>query len=211
MNTDFIKSLTKEDFKHTVNLHIHTNSSDGTYSADEILEQAYELGLEHIAITDHNTLDAYKNSGLLTSLIVTTGIEFDCWFGYVFFHLLGYGIDVNSEDLKPFLAKSHADKTSDIRRLFSTRNVEHLIQAIHKSGGIAVLAHPACYWCINLDSFVKSLIKIGLDGIEVYYPYDRMRGVVKFHSRHTVEKIADKYMLIKTGGTDCHKKLSTLE
>ena len=36
---------------------------------------------------------------------VIPAVEFDVWCGYVFMHLLAYGIDVNSEHLKPFLAK----------------------------------------------------------------------------------------------------------
>ena len=49
---------------------------------------------------------------------------------------------------------------------------------------------------------------MGLDGIEVYYPYDRLTRVVKFHSRKTVLKLADKYNLIKTGGQDQHGNLT---
>ena len=56
----------------------------------------------------------------------------------------------------------------------------------------------------HLDSFVKKLISYALDGIEVYYPYKRHRGIIKFHTAHAVEEIANKYNLIKTGGTDLH-------
>ena len=94
----------------------------------------------------------------------------------------------------------------DIIRIFSTRDIKKLIQAIHNAGGIAVLAHPACCWAINLEKFVKKLISYGLDGIEVYYPYKRHRGIIKFHTAKEVERIADKYNLIKTGGTDLHGK-----
>ena len=80
-----------------------------------------------------------------------------------------------------------------------------MIESIHLSGGVAVLAHPACYWALSLDRLVSDLMKIGLDGIEVFYPYPRFRSVVKFHSAKTVRKIAEKYPeLIKTGGTDYH-------
>jgi len=54
---------------------------------------------------------------------------------------------------------------------------------------------------------VKNLVKLGLDGIEVYYPYARHRKIVKFHTAKTVDKLGDKYNLIKTGGTDEHGNL----
>ena len=48
---------------------------------------------------------------------------------------------------------------------------------------------------------------MGLDGIEVYYPYKRHRGIIKFHSRHNIKALAQKYNLIMTGGTDEHGSL----
>ena len=45
---------------------------------------------------------------------------------------------------------------------------------------------------------------MGLEGIEVYYPYNGLRSIVKFHSRRTIDAIAEKYNLVKTGGSDFH-------
>ena len=121
--------------------------------------------------------------------------------------MLAYGIDVNHPDLIPFLAKNKKDTEDVLPRLLTFRNVKKLIDAIHNAGGIAVLAHPACCWALSLEKLVKDLIKIGLDGIEVYYPYPRFRKFAKFHSSEDVLKIAEKYQqLIKTGGTDFHEE-----
>lgn len=201
-----IKTFTKDNYHNNVNLHIHSTFSDGQMTSDEIVRQAKDKGYEYISITDHNTLDGYIKTNLKNESIVIPGIEFDCWYKTTFFHLLGYGFDINTKLLNSFLAKNKRDTEADYVRIFAKRDVKNLISAIHDAGGIAVLAHPACYWCLNLDGFVKQLINFGLDGIEVYYPYERHRGIIKFHSRKTVEKIADKYNLIKTGGSDCHSK-----
>lgn len=201
---ELIKSFTKNNYKNNVNLHIHSTFSDGKMTTDEIVRQAKDKGYEYISITDHNTLDGYINTSLKNENTVIPGVEFDCWYRTTFFHLLAYGIDFNSEALKPFLAKNKKETEADWVRIFARRDIKKLIPAIHEAGGIAVLAHPACCWCLNLDKFVKTLINFGLDGIEVYYPYDRHRGIIKFHTKKTVELIADKYDLIKTGGSDCH-------
>lgn len=204
---DIIKSFTKEDFiNDKVNLHIHTVNSDGLAVPEDIIKQAKEKGYKKIAISDHNTLNSYRTTDILKEDIIIPAVEFDVWCGYVFMHLLAYGIDVNNRELQAFCAKSKKETEWDIVRIFSGRNVKKLIKAIHNAGGIAVLAHPACCWALNMDRFVKKLISLGLDGIEVYYPYKRHRGIIKFHTLHTVEKIADKYNLIKTGGTDLHDK-----
>ena len=201
-----MKDLTEQDFlSGKVNLHIHTNYSDGKADFKKVLDNAKKNGYKLISITDHNTVEGHKH---YQDEILITGVEFDCWFGYVFIHLLAYNIDVNHPSLCPFLAKTKAETEGDLIRLFARRNVPELIKAIHEAGGIAVLAHPACYWAISLERLVKNLIKHGLDGIEVFYPYPRFRKIVKFHSSKDVRKIADKYpQLIKTGGTDFHEEI----
>ena len=198
-----LKNFTEQDYADKkVDLHIHTICSDGGGKYEQIVASAKDKNYKLIAITDHNSVEVHKQ---IQDDILLTGAEFDCWFGYVFIHLLAYGIDINNPNLQPFLAKDKKGTESAVLRLFSTRNVPKLIEAIHSAGGIAVLAHPACYWALSLENLVKNLIKFGLDGIEVYYPYPRFRSVVKFHSAKTVKKIADKYpQLIQTGGTDFH-------
>ncbi|MDO5568783.1 MAG: PHP domain-containing protein [bacterium] len=42
-----------------IDLHIHTNYSDGSASVIEVLKQANLLCLDTISITDHNTVDSY--------------------------------------------------------------------------------------------------------------------------------------------------------
>lgn len=200
---DKLNSFTKEDYEtQKVNLHIHTKFSDGLGDYKQILNSAKEKNYKLIAITDHNTIEAHKH---IQDEKLLTGVEFDCWFGYVFIHLLGYGININHPDISPFLARDKKDTEDVLPRLFAKRNVRKLIKAIHNAGGLAVLAHPACCWAISLEKLIVDLMKIDLDGIEVYYPYPRFRKFAKFHSTEKVTKIAEKYpQLIKTGGTDFH-------
>lgn len=201
-----LRDIAEVDFiNKKVDLHIHTSCSDGMGEYEQIVSSAKSKGYELIAITDHNTVEAHKH---ISDEILLTGVEFDCWFGYVFIHLLAYNIDINHPSLTPFLAKNKAETEGVLLRLLPKRNVKKLIQAIHEAGGIAVLAHPACCWAISLNRLVKNLIKVGLDGIETYYPYPRFRKFAKFHSANDVKKIAEKYpQLIKTGGTDFHGEL----
>lgn len=74
------------------------------------------------------------------------------------------------------------------------------VEAIKRSGGIAVLAHPGR---IKTDeqSFENLIIRLkdsGLDGIESYYPAHNIDMIKRF------KKIADKYELINTNGSDTH-------
>ena len=209
---ELLASFQKEDFINDVNLHIHSNFSDGHFTPLEILEDAKKKNYRYIAISDHNTVEAYKQTNVIESdnPKIITAIEFDCWFKGVLVHILGYGIDINNNELLAICAKTKKETEADIVRLLNNRHPKEVINAIHCAGGVAVLAHPACYWAINLDSFVKSLVALGLDGIEVFYPYRRHRGVIKFHRASTVEKIARKYNLIMTGGSDSHAEIESI-
>ena len=201
-----LSNFDENDYKKDVNLHIHTTFSDGKATPEEILRQAKQLKMKKIAISDHNTVNAYLANEVLNDELVISAIEFDCWYMGCLIHILGYGIDVKNEEIKALCAKTKAGTEADIVRLFSFRAPQKVINAIHNAGGVAVLAHPACCWAINLDKFVKKLVSFGLDGLEVFYPYKRHRGIIKFNSAENVKKIAQKYNLIMTGGTDLHDK-----
>lgn len=202
---EIFKTFKEEDFFENVNLHIHSNLSDGKSSVEEIYEKFKHL--KYFSITDHNDIESYKFFEGKNCQNYVIGVEFDCWFRGVLVHILGYGFDPNNENLKKFFAKNQKSKTDTITRLVEARNPKEVIKAIKEAGGIAILAHPACYWCINLDNFVKRLIPYGLDGLEVFYPYRRHRGIIKFHFQKTVRKIAEKYNLLMSGGTDEHGRV----
>lgn len=70
-----------------------------------------------------------------------------------------------------------------------------VLELIHSSGGIAVLAHPTLYG--NEDA-LEELMSLGLDGIEVWHP---------IHTESDVERLsafAAQNDLLMTGGSDFH-------
>lgn len=73
------------------------------------------------------------------------------------------------------------------------------VQAIKKSGGKAVIAHPLqLYNSKKLIPLIEGLLPYGLDGLEVYYPTHTPEQIAIF------EKLAKKYKLFMTGGSDFH-------
>jgi len=208
MIKDDLKSLlisfNAEDFYEKADLHIHSCESDGKLTPYEIVQQAKLQGKKYISISDHNTIEAYISTNILADSMVIPGVEFDCFYKGVLIHILGYGINIDNEELKSLYSESKLGRKFNLYRLFKLRNPKEVIEKINKAGGIAVLAHPACYWCFDLDSFIKGLVDMGLEGLETYYPYRGLRGILKFHSSLFPLKIAEKYKLIKTGGSDSH-------
>src|ERR1039458_9262989 len=69
------------------------------------------------------------------------------------------------------------------------------LELIHQAGGVAVLAHPGLN---RTDEVIPGLVEAGMDGIECYHTK---------HATATTErylKIADRFHLLVTGGSDCH-------
>jgi predicted metal-dependent phosphoesterase TrpH len=72
---------------------------------------------------------------------------------------------------------------------------EEAISMIHRAGGLAVLAHP---YINDMHKLIPSLVKQGLDGIEVYH-YSHNKQQVQ-----ELKRLAVKYQLIRSGGSDFH-------
>ena len=90
-----------------VDLHLHTNFSDGTLSPAEVVQKAAAHGIGLISICDHNTVEAYpqlteacEKSGVK----LLAGVEIDCFMGERYVHLLGYGFNLNDTVLLSMLA-----------------------------------------------------------------------------------------------------------
>lgn len=92
-----------------VDLHIHTTASDGRFSPEEIVRKAVELGLEVIALADHDCVDgivpALKAAKKFPQLRIIPAVEVstDVPDGEV--HVLGYFIDYTSRELAEELAR----------------------------------------------------------------------------------------------------------
>ena len=83
-----------------IDLHMHTNNSDGKDNTEELLKKCEDLGLEYISITDHDTCEAYNDikkldlKKLFTGKIIT-GCEFTTIYKGRTIEILGYGINTD--------------------------------------------------------------------------------------------------------------------
>ena len=95
-----------------IDLHIHTTASDGTFTPEEVVQEALRAGLAAVAITDHDTAVGYPRAaeeGLRCGVEVVPGIEISTKFRSAV-HILGYYIDVDSPALEEVLDWMHRDR-----------------------------------------------------------------------------------------------------
>ncbi|MBL8173230.1 MAG: PHP domain-containing protein [Bryobacterales bacterium] len=104
-----------------IDLHAHTNYSDGTCSPGELLELAYRKGLDALAITDHDNLNGYDAALALPhppSLRLVCGIEITCRMGRKAPHLLGYFFDGQpAPEFREWLTGRYEQRRDRNRRL----------------------------------------------------------------------------------------------
>ena len=78
-------------------LHLHTTASDGRLSPKEIVLKAAQVGLDVIAITDHDSVggiqSALEAAKSFPRLLVIPGIEINTYMPRSEVHILGYFID----------------------------------------------------------------------------------------------------------------------
>jgi len=96
-----MKGLPQSD--RFVDLHLHSNCSDGLFSPAEVVRRASEAGLAAIALCDHDNLDGIDEAeaeGKRLGVEVISGVELSVlWESYRDLHLLGYGFDRKDPDL----------------------------------------------------------------------------------------------------------------
>lgn len=93
-----------------IDLHVHSNRSDGTLSPRELVDYAIQKGLTAFALTDHDTVDgleealnyaeglrSQKNCDLLIPEVIP-GIEFSTEYEGKDIHIVGLGIDYQNPE-----------------------------------------------------------------------------------------------------------------
>lgn len=92
-----------------IDLHIHTNASDGSFSPSDAIAYAKTVSIGAIAITDHDSIDGVAEAqGAATSneIIVVPGIELTGNWRDAETHFLGYYIDPDSDVLKTMITRT---------------------------------------------------------------------------------------------------------
>ena len=107
-------------------LHIHTYYSDGVFSPEKIVDTALDVGLEAIAITDHDNVLAYdvaqkyiKNKNLENKLEIIRGIEINTLYKNYEVHILGYFMDVKNSDFQSMLKMQQQARIKQTKEIIS--------------------------------------------------------------------------------------------
>jgi predicted metal-dependent phosphoesterase TrpH len=162
----------------SVELHCHSAASyDGRDSVDLLLEQAAAVGLDAIAVTDHDEIDA-------SLAAVDLAPEYD---------LLGIpGMEVTS-------SAGHVLALGVREAVPEGLSFTETLDRIHDRGGLAVVPHPFQESRSGVMAHIDRETLGTADAIEVYNS-----RLLTGRANRQAERFADEYALPKTAGSDAH-------
>ena len=183
-----------------------TIASDGQLTPSKLIEQALEIGLKGLAITDHHSVDGYleaqaylhklEQNGAANQLTLWTGMEVTACLSNVEVHILGYTFNPKHPALEVYL-RSCSPSGNEAK-------AQKVIDSIHQAGGLAVLAHPHRYR-LSARDLVPMAAELGIDGVEAYYAYGNSNPWQPTRGKtQEALQLAEQYNLYTTCGTDSH-------
>lgn len=126
-----------------IDLHLHSNVSDGTGSPSEVVREAHAAGIRTMALTDHDTAagwDEAREECQRLGMTFIPGLEFSSRIENGSIHILAYLVDPDYAPLAEELNKLQHDRENRLRQM--TENVsadyditwEHVMEQISVSG-----------------------------------------------------------------------------
>lgn len=157
-----------------IDMHTHTNYSDGELSPRELIELAKNKNIGTLAITDHDTISGIKqvNPNDFSEIEIIKGIELSAKVDKGRMHILGYDLDLNNNELNAKMSELKDNSVNStlsimeqIKRdygiLFHYEDIRDLINANHNLGrpDIAKLCIKYGYAKTVQEAFDKYLVE----------------------------------------------------
>jgi len=134
-----------------IDLHMHSNFSDGSSSPTELVLEAKKLGLKAIALTDHDTVDGvseFMAAGKKYGVITVPGVEISIdtkMPNHGHMHLLGLFIDPAGGELKStldYLREQRNLRAEKIIRKLTELNVPITLDELLEEAGEGSIGRP---------------------------------------------------------------------
>ena len=167
-----------------IDLHVHSNKSDGTYTPSELVDYALQKGLSAFALTDHDTTDGLEEAAVYAEgkpIEVIPGIEFSSENEGKDIHVVGLYINYDAPAFQARL-KSFVDSRIN-RNIKMCRNLQEAGIDITfdklcaaNPGAVITRAHYAAYLTEHgyVTSRAEAFSKYVGDNCKYYVPREKI-------------------------------------
>jgi 3',5'-nucleoside bisphosphate phosphatase len=131
-----------------IDLHVHTNMSDGSFSPAEIVRLSAQKGLQAIAITDHDTVAGIavaQAEGSRSGVEVISGVEMSVEWNPGIVHILGFFVNSDDRHLLEslaYLAQGRHDRIPKIVSKLNDCGVHISVEEVAGESGDGVPGRP---------------------------------------------------------------------
>lgn len=148
-----------------LDLHLHSNASDGDCPPEEVVRRARDVHLDVISLTDHDTVGGVaqaREAAAGSDIHVIPGLEVSStWKGHDI-HILGYFVDVDSRALRghaQHAKRRRAERMREMLSLLEALGMEVSFEDVLKAAGEEVesLARPHLAQALVARGHVQSL------------------------------------------------------
>ena len=152
-----------------IDLHVHSNHSDGTLSPSDLVKLAYQSGLSAFALTDHDTVSGVSEAVEMAkemeeiqpySMTVIPGIEMSAVYQDQEIHILGLNVDhknVRFSEILECYQKERDERNCRMVKLLATYGFDISMEQLEQTfpGAILTRAHFARY--LKDHGYVESI------------------------------------------------------
>lgn len=142
-----------------LDLHLHTYYSDGTLSPEALVAEAHQVGLDLIALTDHDHLGGIAPAQAAArplGMTVIPGVEINTNHEDVEVHVLGYFLSPDHPELSESLARQRHGRQERTRRMVA------LLQGLGVAIAIEdVVGKPELDSTLGRPHVAEALLKAG--------------------------------------------------
>lgn len=185
-----------DESKGFIDLHTHSNASDGTLPPREVVRLAKERGLQALALTDHDTIDGLAEAvtaGQELGLEVIPGVEISARHahGLGSMHILGYFLDYKSELLAQRLAvlkQARKDRNPQIIAKLNGLGIPITLAQVERISGSGQMGRPHIARALYEGGRVRSIqeafdLYLGNNGLayvsKFRFPPDEAIGMIR--------------------------------
>lgn len=128
-----------------VDLHVHSNASDGTLTPSEVVHLALQKNLAAIALSDHDTVKGVPEAVSAaegTTLEVVPATELSCYYQNVEIHVLGLFVDYKDADFQAKLEELEQERMQrnlDMIALFQRDNISITLEELQAGNPRSVI------------------------------------------------------------------------
>ena len=139
-----------------VDLHCHSNLSDGALSPQDLVALAQQRKVDMLAVTDHDNIDCYNEiNRSMGGIKIITGVELSTTWRNMGIHIVGLNMDLSNSTLLQgidYQTKARALRAQLIDRKLNDLGFDNCLEGARRYSGGNQIGRP---------HFAKYLVEIG--------------------------------------------------